>query len=177
MGARAIERRWARTLALRAESSPDPEAVFAEAARLGEAVARDGRIAALLRDPRIREASKAKALVDCDPARGAEMRAFLLFLASRGRTAFLPGILAALRDETDRRRGIVRATVWSADPLDEERLGRLRAWAERREGMKCELEARIDPGVIGGFRMRLGDEMVDCSLRRQLDLLRRRLGE
>ena len=83
MGARAIERRWARTLALRAESSPDPEAVFAEAARLGEAVARDGRIAALLRDPRIREESKAKALVDCDPARGAEMRAFLLFLAFR----------------------------------------------------------------------------------------------
>lgn len=176
MGCGTVAERYAEVLLARIAEEADGGAVFAEAARLERAFAADPRIGKLLDDPAIPEEAKARALVSCDPERTAAMRSFILFLAARRRVALLPAVAARVREEGERRRGTRRATVWSARELEPAELERLKRFARRRTGGECVLETRVDPAVIGGFRMRLGDRMVDCSLRRQLDLLRGRLG-
>ena len=176
MGCGTVAERYAEVLLARIAEEADGEAVFAEAGRLERAFAADPRIGKLLDDPAIPEEAKARALVSCDPERTAAMRSFVLFLAARRRVALLPAVVARVREEGERRRGTRRATVWSARELEPAELERLKRFARKRAGGECILETRVDPGVVGGFRMRLGDRMVDCSLRRQLDLLRGRLG-
>jgi F-type H+-transporting ATPase subunit delta len=75
----------------------------------------------------------------------------------------------------DQHEGRVRASVTTARELDVELLEALRAALEERTSKKVVLRQRIDPDVIGGVRVNLGDIVLDGTLRRGLQDLRRSL--
>ncbi|MBI2094097.1 MAG: F0F1 ATP synthase subunit delta, partial [Candidatus Omnitrophica bacterium] len=52
---------------------------------------------------------------------------------------------------------------------------RLRTILERREGKSVELTSEVDPALLGGLQVRLGNRVIDASIRRQLINLRERL--
>jgi F-type H+-transporting ATPase subunit delta len=103
---------------------------------------------------------------------------FLHILAERDRLDQVPGIADALRELINQKRGIITADVTTAIPLDAtmERLvaGRL---AEHlgRDPEKVVIRTRIDPTIIGGVVARVGDQVIDDSVRGRIERLRRTL--
>jgi F-type H+-transporting ATPase subunit delta len=73
------------------------------------------------------------------------------------------------------RRNRVVAVVRTAVPLDDGQAARLRAAISRHFGREIQLQIDVDPTVIGGVVVRVGDEIVDGSVLRRLNAARRRL--
>jgi len=103
------------------------------------------------------------------------VRNFLLLLLERGRFVSLPAIARAYREMADAHAGQVRATITSASPLDPLALDRLRQALERRTGKKVLVETAVDPDLIGGVVARVGDLVLDGSVRARLGELRQKL--
>jgi F-type H+-transporting ATPase subunit delta len=64
--------------------------------------------------------------------------------------------------------GLGRATAISAQELSAEAVERLRAALSRRTGKNIVLEVKQDPGLIGGIITRIGDLVLDGSIKTQL---------
>jgi F-type H+-transporting ATPase subunit delta len=103
------------------------------------------------------------------------VRNFFHILAERDRLAQVPGIAEALRDLINQRRGIITAEVTTAVALDADmqRLvaERLAAYLNRAPD-KVTISSRVDPAIIGGVVARVGDRLIDDSVRGRLERLR-----
>jgi F-type H+-transporting ATPase subunit delta len=96
-------------------------------------------------------------------------------LLDRRRIVLLPAIARAYRDLTDAHVGRVRAEVTSAQELTPATLDRVRRSLEQRTGKKVIIKSAVDPDLIGGVVARVGDLVLDGSVRTQLEDLRTRL--
>lgn len=72
-------------------------------------------------------------------------------------------------------RGIVKAEATTAKPLDEAEQAQLASKLSSVTGKKIELVCKVDPAVIAGVLVRIGDRVIDGSVRGQLDALREQL--
>ncbi|HMF39658.1 MAG TPA: F0F1 ATP synthase subunit delta [Polyangia bacterium] len=104
-----------------------------------------------------------------------EVQRFVLLLLERRRIVLLPAIARAYRDLTDAHVGRVRAEVTSAEELAPATLDRVRRSLEQRTGKKVIITPRVDRDLIGGVVARVGDLVLDGSVRTQLEDLRTRL--
>jgi len=104
-----------------------------------------------------------------------QMGRFANLLLERGRLGLLRGIARAYRQLADARAGQVRARVTSAKPLGEPELDRVRRALEARTGRKVIIETAVDPELIGGVVARVGDLVLDGSVRARLGELRQKL--
>jgi F-type H+-transporting ATPase subunit delta len=95
----------------------------------------------------------------------------LALLVRRGRVELLPTIIAEFRRLHRLREGIVEATVTSAAPLDEGELQAVQARIEALTGKHIELTAETDEALLGGLVVRVGDQLIDGSVRGRLDRL------
>ncbi len=91
------------------------------------------------------------------------------------------GLLDDVAEDFDERvrseQGIVRVEVRSARALDEEIVRRLAGALERTTGKQVRLERRVDPRLIGGLRVRIGDRVIEHSVRRTLESMRQTMHE
>ncbi|HEX9236920.1 MAG TPA: F0F1 ATP synthase subunit delta, partial [Actinomycetota bacterium] len=78
--------------------------------------------------------------------------------------------LAELADRAAERRHRVVAEARTAVPLDDDRVRRLSEALERVAGRPVDVEVVVDPSVVGGVVARVGDEVIDGTVRRKLDL-------
>ncbi len=99
----------------------------------------------------------------------------LLLLGDRRRLAALPTIAQLLREMSDLREGVVRAEVITAARLREDYYVRLQAQLEKMTGKKVVIDRREDPSLIAGVVTRIGDTVIDGSLRARLHELRQAL--
>ena len=77
----------------------------------------------------------------------------------------------------EKKQGIQRAFVTSAIPLTAEELHRLHAELERTEGSRINLAADIDPRLLGGARVRIGDRVIDRTVKTLLETIEHQLME
>jgi F-type H+-transporting ATPase subunit delta len=128
--------------------------------------------------PAVPAPQKAAALERMVPNAPPTVRSFLRILVDRDRLYEVPGIAEALRELINQQRGIVTAEVTTAVPLDSEmeRLvaGRLAAYL-KRDPQKVAIRSHVDPTIIGGVVARVGDQVIDDSVRGRLERLRRTL--
>jgi F-type H+-transporting ATPase subunit delta len=96
----------------------------------------------------------------------------LLLLVDRRRAKALPYVAQALREFADARKGLLRAEVTTAAPLSEVYYARLQAQLETMTGKKVVVDRRTDPALIAGVVTRIGDRVLDGSLRTRLQSLR-----
>jgi len=128
--------------------------------------------------PTVSTADKRAALDRLLPDVPREVRSFLNIVADRDRLDEVPGIAEALRNLINKRRGILTAEVTTAVPLDaqmEQVIAQRLAAYLHREQQQITIRARVDPNIIGGVVARVGDQLIDDSVRGRLERLRRAL--
>jgi F-type H+-transporting ATPase subunit delta len=96
-------------------------------------------------------------------------------LARRGRMDMLPAVAAHFGRLLDESRGIVAATVSSAAALDEDEEAAIRSRIEAMTGREVRLASEVDPELIGGLVVRVGNQWIDASVRGRLERLRDQL--
>lgn len=100
---------------------------------------------------------------------------FLMVLLDRRRQRVLPSIAEAYRDMLDEKAGRVRATVTLPFEADDEARDEIVSALEGRFDKTVVPEFHVDPNILGGVIIRVGDELMDASVRRSLEQLRREL--
>jgi F-type H+-transporting ATPase subunit delta len=98
---------------------------------------------------------------------------FIKLLHDRSRLDLLAEINSAYRDLLDQVDGLIRGTLTTASPLKESEISAVKGALGTLTGRAVELTVVHDPAIIGGLVARLGDLVVDSSLRTQLDKLSR----
>ena len=105
----------------------------------------------------------------------APARNLVLLLVRRGRIEQLPRVAAEFARLDERRQGITRATATSAMPLTDTEVRALTARLEQMTGGRIALQTDVDEGLIGGLVVRVGDRLIDGSVRGRLERLRNQL--
>lgn len=100
-----------------------------------------------------------------------EIRATAAVLVNENRMRLFPLIRDELRTLVDEMAGRVEARVSSARPLEDAQREQLRQALSRRVGADVTLEVSVDPELIGGVVARIGDLLLDGSVRTQLENL------
>ena len=136
----------------------------------------DERVAEIVGSP-ARPIGDRRALIDrlLEPRVQPAMRNLARLLAERGRIDLLPAVASEYRRLLNRHRGIVPATVTSAAPLTAEETDAIRSRVRRMSGADVELTTEVDPALIGGLTIRVGDRLLDASVRGRLERLRDQL--
>ena len=88
------------------------------------------------------------------------------------RLAAMGEIAEQFRALVDARQGVSKATICSAFELSDEQLAGLLPALERRFGRRLQAEVVIEPELIGGVRVVVGDEVLDTSVRARLEQMR-----
>jgi F-type H+-transporting ATPase subunit delta len=105
----------------------------------------------------------------------APARNLILLLVRRGRIEQLPRVAAEFRRLDEQRQGITRATATSAAPLTDTEVRALTARLEQLTGGRIALQTDVDESLIGGLVVRVGDRLIDGSVRGRLERLRNQL--
>lgn len=148
MNTGAITKRYAQALLLLTQES-------------GRGVQVCNQVMALLRDP-----SKVPAHLEPDLSR------FAAFVVQKGRREYLRRILRIFVDlycESVGLSHVILTSTVQSNQLEE----RVRSVLESRLGHPILLETEVDPALIGGYRVEVDGKMLDASVRRQLQILRR----
>jgi F-type H+-transporting ATPase subunit delta len=110
-----------------------------------------------------------KAVADVEP----ELLNFLELLLEKGRMPVIFRIrrqYEALWAKENKRLGV---TVTSAVELDPEIAKRIGSEIEQQTGNTVELESRVDPNILGGLVLQVGNMVLDTSIRNRLEKLRK----
>jgi F-type H+-transporting ATPase subunit delta len=100
---------------------------------------------------------------------------FLLILNRRQRMAELPGIAHAFDQMLKAHRGQVDVQVTTARALPADQIDSIAAQLSTAIGSQAIVHTHIDPALIGGIKIRIGDRVIDASVARQLQTLARKL--
>jgi F-type H+-transporting ATPase subunit delta len=93
---------------------------------------------------------------------------FISLLHDRGRLGLLPSISEAYQALSDQAQGLLRGTLSSAVPLEDRDLASIEEALGIFTGRKVLLSQKLDPSILAGLVARIGDLVVDGSLRTQL---------
>jgi F-type H+-transporting ATPase subunit delta len=103
------------------------------------------------------------------------MASFLALLFDKGRIQYLGDIYRYYEKLTDELANIVRADVVSAVELPDETVEKIKAALSEQTGKEVTIEKAVDPSLIGGVVTRIGDLVLDGSVRTQLMSLKESL--
>jgi F-type H+-transporting ATPase subunit delta len=106
---------------------------------------------------------------------GKIIRNFLFVIADHQRTHILPEIVASFEDVIRQRQGIAEAEISSAMELSAAQKKRFAQTLERLTGKKIDAKYSLDPALLGGAVVRVGDTIYDGSVRSSLNEMRARL--
>ena len=98
----------------------------------------------------------------------ADVQKFLRVLVENGRLEALPEMRDLFQELKNEREGVVDAEVQSAFELNPAQLSELVVQLERRFKRKVNPVVAIDKELIGGVRVKIGDEVIDSTVRAQL---------
>lgn len=173
----SVARRYARALFGIGVDSGNFEALGQQISDFAELWSSSADLRQALENPVFHLDEKRKVLQQLLPrvAPTAEVQRFVLLLLDRRRISILPAIARAYRALADEHVGRVRARVTSAEPLSAGSIERVKRALEQRTGKKVIVEASVDPELIGGIVARVGDLVLDGSIRTQLADMRAKL--
>ncbi|MDL2316405.1 F0F1 ATP synthase subunit delta [Desulfovibrio sp. OttesenSCG-928-A18] len=97
---------------------------------------------------------------------------FCLLLADKGRLRELGGIADAFDALLDQEKGVLRGELLTAVPLDNNKQQAVLKQLEKKAKRTLVLEFGVSPEILGGVVLKVGDQVMDASLRAQLSILK-----
>jgi F-type H+-transporting ATPase subunit delta len=128
-----------------------------------------------LRDPSVPMKQRVEAVNAALRGEPDVVRSLLVLLLETDRIALVPQIALAFGDLVDRREGISKARITTAVALKDGEQRELVNRLERGSGTKLRATFAVDPTIIGGAKVQIGDHLIDSSVRAKLIALGRQL--
>ena len=175
-----IARRWARAVFEIGKESGEVgelQRLSSDIGAFAETFSRNAELAAVLDDPLVPEPEREAVVSEIADRMGLlpAAKGTLRLLARKRRLIVTPAIARQLARLVDEAQNMVRAEVTSAGPLADDYLGKLRAELEKATGKKVTITHKQDRALIGGVVTRIGDQVVDGSVRTRLAAFRESL--
>jgi ATP synthase F1 delta subunit len=114
-----------------------------------------------------------RVLVDADPA----LLNFLRLLVEKHRMPVIFRIRDAFEQLWEEENRMLPVEITSAIELDADTIEGLSQEISQRTGRKVKLAARVDPDILGGLVVRVGNSILDASIRNRLEQLRRHVAQ
>ncbi|MEQ8237032.1 MAG: F0F1 ATP synthase subunit delta [Syntrophomonadaceae bacterium] len=100
---------------------------------------------------------------------------FLLLVIDKKRETYLELIHQEYEDMADDSRNIKKAELISAMPVSDQDVQILADNLSRSTGKTIKLDLSVDPTMIGGLKIRVGDKIIDASVAKKLEMLKKNL--
>lgn len=127
---------------------------------------------ALITDPKLSADGLVKLVLDvAGDGLGKEQQNFVQVLVDNERLQLMPEIHALFEDLKNGKEGVKDAEITSAFPLDDTALKSLTKDLEGRFKARLNVTVSVDPQLIGGVRIAVGDEVIDASVRAKLAIM------
>jgi F-type H+-transporting ATPase subunit delta len=149
------------------------DAVSRSLEALNQALVDSREFAELIASPLVSRDEAGKAFAALAPQLGLDpiTANFLGVLARNGRKNELRAIVRAFRRLAADHRGEITAEVVTARPLNDDQVGQLKQQLRSRAGRDVNLDAQVDPSILGGIVVKLGSQRIDASIRTKLNRL------
>ena len=153
------------------------EPVKKQLADFGAAYAESAELRNVLSSPAVERATKHSVIEKLTARMGASriVRNFLFVVTDNQRTHLLPEILETFDLVIHERLGMAEAEITSAAELTTAQKSSLQQTLERLTGRKIQAKYALDPGLLGGAVVRIGDTIYDGSVKTRLNQMRARL--
>ena len=171
-----VAARYARGLLLVTEKRGETAGALADLKGLLAVIQPGSPVDRFLASPEVRLAEKRKALERA--LTGRVLRIVVLFLdllLRKKRMGEFPVVVSEFEALVEQAQGLTRAQVVSATPLTASERERLHSALERLTASRVKLEADLDPELLGGALVRIGDRVIDRSVRTLLRAMADRL--
>ena len=97
---------------------------------------------------------------------------FLHVVIDNGRLSALPEVAAQFREHLNKQNGSSDAVVYSAFDIDAASLAQVSDVLQKRFGRTLNVSVKLEPELIGGIRVVVGDEVLDTSVKARLDQMK-----
>ena len=176
-GVSGVAERYATALYDLADESKSLDAVAEDLRRLKAMIQGSDDLARFLRSPLIGRQAQTKGILSVlEAAKVSDLvRRFVAVVGGHRRLFALSGMIDAFLRQLAKRRGEMVVHVSSAKPLTASQTAELDKALRGIVGQKINVEAKVDPELIGGLVVRVGSRMVDTLIRTQFQKLRRAL--
>lgn len=174
----AVAQRYARALFELAQEKNIIDAVEQDLATANETMAASADLRKFLTHPQMATSAK-KEVIDSifsGKLNEAVVNLFKL-LIDRGRESSLPELFNEFVSLANDARGIADATVTTAIPLDEAELQRIAATFGAKVGKTLRVSSTVDPNIVGGVIIRIGDRLYDGSIAGKLARFKSTIGK
>ncbi len=172
----ALERVYGQALLSAAEKAHDLDGVAQQMRDLMEVVKAKPQLTGLIESRTLGLAKRKEILQRVFKGRVSDLvYRFLEILAQRGRFGELPNIARAFLLLLDEKHGVVKADAWVAAPLDVAALDDIAQKLSEKLQRKVTLAQHVDEALIGGIKLRIGDEIIDGSVAAHLRRLEEHL--
>jgi F-type H+-transporting ATPase subunit delta len=165
-----IARRYAKALLIIGKEDDKAESYKEELDRFSDLITREKELEQAIANPLYDVGGRKKVLqAVIDKVNISKvMSSFLLLLFDKGRFGFLSDINEFYKKLADELKGVVRASLVSATELSSETVEKIRTTLSKKTGKDIILEVEQDPSLIGGIVSRIGDLVLDGSIKTQL---------
>jgi len=166
----AIARRYAKALLMIGKEDDQTDTYRQELETVARLVAGEEQLAYALNNPLYDAAGRKKVLevVIAKLNLSKVMSSFLVLLFDKGRIGFLSYINEFYQKLADELKGVALASLVSASELNPETIEKIRKSLSQKTGKDIILEVEQDPGLIGGIVTKIGDLVLDGSIKTQL---------
>lgn len=165
----AIARVYAQALLGLAESSGEVDQILEELLQLGSLMDEAPELRDYLQSPLVKEESRREAVESLFRGRLSDLLVDTLQVMNRkGRLELIHALVEAYRQEYEVLRGQVDVRITTAIPLSDRVRQRLRVTTSKLTGKEAQLVEKIEPSILGGMILQIGDGKMDTSIARKI---------
>ena len=129
-----------------------------------------------LKHPQLEASEKISILEGClKEDAPSEITGLINLIVNKGRAGILPALVDEFKVMSEQHKSLMQAHIFSAVNLSQEQLGKIKATLENKYKKSFKIEEHIDPSVIGGIKVRVGDDVVDVSIKKDIEDIRNSL--
>ncbi len=147
-------------------------AAWSEMLKYAAAVSSEEHVSALISNPSVSAKQVADIFLEiCKNKLSEEGRNLIMLMAENGRLDVLPQVSELFEQLKSQYEGVLDANIVSAFALNGGQLRQLIAMLEKRFKHEINAKVSVDPELIGGVKVEIGDEVLDTSVRGKLEAM------
>jgi F-type H+-transporting ATPase subunit delta len=167
---------YAQALLELADGRGATDQVAADVQAIAQVLRGDATLTTYFADPSIGHAERAKKLEGAFSGQTSELLvSFLKLLNAKGRLGAFAGIAKAFQALLDERAGNMPVEITVPAALNDQELEDVRVQISTKIGKHARLTQKVDESIIGGLILKIGDKLIDGSVKTQLETIKHRL--